>query len=98
MISHIQTLKIGNKDFLSLETSQLGVFDISFSFNQAYSKFNNLFINKKVRLWIEMNRTDGAGNFNLMQTFPRKVYTEDDMMRSLTDLSLVPASSLVITK
>lgn len=45
-----------------------------------------------------MNRTDGAGNFNLMQTFPRKVYTEDDMMRSLTDLSLVPASSLVITK
>jgi hypothetical protein len=33
-----------------------------------------------------MNRTDGDGPFNLMQTFPRKVYTEDDMMRNLTDL------------
>lgn len=51
-----------------------------------------------VRLWIEMNRKDGAGNFNLMQTFPRKVYTEDDMMRTLTDLGLVPASSLVVSK
>lgn len=45
-----------------------------------------------------MNRTDGDGKFTLMQAFPRKVYTEDDMMRTLTDLSLVPASSLVITK
>lgn len=51
-----------------------------------------------VRLWVEMNRTDGDGKFTLMQAFPRKVYTEDDMMRTLTDLSLVPASSLVITK
>ena len=51
-----------------------------------------------VRLWVEMNRTDGVGNFNIMQTFPRKVYSEDDMMRSLVDLGLVPASSLVITK
>ncbi|CAF0745865.1 unnamed protein product [Brachionus calyciflorus] len=51
-----------------------------------------------VRLWIEMNRKDSVGKFNLMQTFPRKVYTEDDMMRTLTDLGLVPASSLVVTK
>ena len=51
-----------------------------------------------VRLWIEMNRTDGTGKFNLMQTFPRKIYDEDDMMRTLKDLGLVPASSLVITK
>lgn len=51
-----------------------------------------------VRLWIEMNRTDGPGKFNLMQTFPRKIYDEDDMMRTLKDLGLVPASSLVITK
>lgn len=49
-----------------------------------------------VRLWIEMNRTDGAGKFNLMQTFPRKVYTDEDMARSLVDLGLVPATSLVI--
>lgn len=51
-----------------------------------------------VRLWIEMNRTDGPGKFNLLQTFPRKVYNEDDMMRSLVDLGLVPASSIVIAK
>lgn len=51
-----------------------------------------------VRLWIEMNRTDGAGPFNIMQTFPRKVYTDDDMQRTLADLGLVPATSLVISK
>ena len=51
-----------------------------------------------VRLWIEMNRTDGAGKFNIMQTFPRKVYDEDDLMRTLADLGLVPASSIVIAK
>ena len=51
-----------------------------------------------VRLWIEMNRTDGAGNFNIMQMFPRKVYTDEDMMRSLADLGLVPATTLVISK
>ena len=45
-------------------------------------------LNLKVRVWIQMNRTDGDGAFNLMQTFPRKVYTEDDMMRSLTDLGI----------
>ena len=51
-----------------------------------------------VRLWVEMNRTDGAGNFSLMQTFPRKVYGTEDMSRSLSDLGLVPASSLIIQK
>jgi hypothetical protein len=51
-----------------------------------------------VRLWIEMNRTDGTGKFNIVQTFPRKVYNEDDMMRTLADLGLVPASSLVVAK
>lgn len=51
-----------------------------------------------VRLWIENNRTDDKFPFNLMTTFPRKVYTEDDMMRSLKDLNLVPATSLVVSK
>jgi hypothetical protein len=51
-----------------------------------------------VRLWIEMNRTDGPGKFSLMQTFPRKVFSDEDMMRTLVDLGLVPASSLVVTK
>jgi UBX domain-containing protein 1/4 len=51
-----------------------------------------------VRVWIEINRTDGSGPFNIMQTFPRKVYQDEDMVRSLNDLGLVPASTLVITK
>lgn len=51
-----------------------------------------------VRLWVESNRTDESGAFNLMTTFPRKVYNEDDMMRTLKDLGLVPASQLVVSK
>jgi UBX domain-containing protein 1/4 len=53
-----------------------------------------------VRLWIEMNRTDcsDGSKFQLMQTFPKKVYTDDDMSKNLTELGLTPASSLVITK
>ena len=53
-----------------------------------------------VRLWIEMNRTDcsDGSKFQLMQTFPKKVYTDDDMNKNLTELGLTPASSLVITK
>ena len=53
-----------------------------------------------VRLWIEMNRTDvsDGSKFQLMQTFPRKVFTEDDMAKNLTDLGLTPASSLVISR
>lgn len=51
-----------------------------------------------VRCWVETNRTDEQGPFNLMTTFPRKVYTEDDMMKTLKDLGLVPASQLVVAK
>ena len=54
-----------------------------------------------VRTWIEQNRTDGAlpgAKFNLMQTFPRKIYTDEDMKRTLVELSLVPASSLVVSR
>lgn len=31
-----------------------------------------------VRLFIEINRTDDQGRFNLMTTFPRKVFTDED--------------------
>ena len=31
-----------------------------------------------VRLFIEINRKDDNGPFNLMTNFPRKVFTEDD--------------------
>lgn len=39
-----------------------------------------------VRLYIQMNRTDGEGAFSLMTSFPRKVFREEDMERPLTDL------------
>ncbi len=51
-----------------------------------------------VRLWIELNRTDGHDDFSLLQPFPRKQYTDDEMMQTLEGLGLVPASSLVITR
>lgn len=51
-----------------------------------------------VRLFIEMNRTDEAGPFSLMTSFPKRVFTEDDMDRPLYDLGLVPSSVLMLTK
>ena len=51
-----------------------------------------------VRLWIEMNRTDDHSPFSILQPFPRKQYTEEDMMRTLEDLGLVPASNILITR
>jgi len=51
-----------------------------------------------VRLYIEMNRTDGHGPFNLMTSFPRKVFTEQDMEKPLFDLGLVPSAVLIVTK
>lgn len=51
-----------------------------------------------VRLYIEMNRTDGHGPFNLMTSFPRKVFSEQDMEKPLFDLGLVPSAVLIVTK
>jgi UBX domain-containing protein 1/4 len=51
-----------------------------------------------VRLWIELNRTDDKGNFNILQPFPRKQYTEEEMLMTLEMLKLVPATSLIITR
>lgn len=52
-----------------------------------------------VRLYIELNRTDGvASPFTLMTPFPRKVFTEEDMEKPLKELGLVPSAVLTITK
>lgn len=51
-----------------------------------------------VRLYVEMNRTDGASPFVLMTTFPRKVFAGDDMDKPLSELGLVPSAVLVVTK
>lgn len=36
-----------------------------------------------VRLYVELNRTDGAGPFSLMTSFPRKVFSDDDYDKPL---------------
>ncbi|KAI8481308.1 UBX domain-containing protein 1-like isoform X2 [Branchiostoma floridae x Branchiostoma belcheri] len=51
-----------------------------------------------VRLFVELNRTDGDQPFQLMTTFPRKVFTEEDMHKPLNLLGLVPSAVLVLTK
>ncbi|XP_076359279.1 UBX domain-containing protein 1-like isoform X2 [Tachypleus tridentatus] len=51
-----------------------------------------------VRLYIELNRTDGNLPFSLMTTFPRTVFTEEDMQKPLKALGLVPSAVLTVTK
>ncbi|KAL5008331.1 hypothetical protein ScPMuIL_013912 [Solemya velum] len=51
-----------------------------------------------VRLYVQMNRTDGGGDFTLMTSFPRKVFSTEDMEKSLVHLGLVPSAVLIVTK
>uniref|UniRef100_A0A0B7A4V3 UBX domain-containing protein n=1 Tax=Arion vulgaris TaxID=1028688 RepID=A0A0B7A4V3_9EUPU len=51
-----------------------------------------------VRLYVELNRTDGAGTFSLITSFPRKVFTSADMDVPLESLGLVPSAVLIVTK
>jgi len=50
-----------------------------------------------VRLYIEMNRTDGvSGEFNLMTTFPRHVFTPEEYDVQLIKLGLTPSCCIVV--
>lgn len=40
-----------------------------------------------VRLFVEMNRTDGNDSFSLMTNFPKKVFSDDDYDKPLELLS-----------
>lgn len=51
-----------------------------------------------VRLYVQLNRTDGDGAFCLLSAFPRQVYTEDDMEKSLSSLGLVPSAVLMVKR
>ncbi|XP_018311056.1 UBX domain-containing protein 1 isoform X2 [Mycetomoellerius zeteki] len=51
-----------------------------------------------VRLFIEMNRTDDNGPFQLMTTFPRKVFTDEDYDTPLDVLGLVPSAVVIVQK
>jgi len=51
-----------------------------------------------VRLFIEMNRTDGNGNFKLQTNFPRKVFTEEEYEKPLDVLGLVPSAVVIVSR
>ncbi|XP_076068636.1 UBX domain-containing protein 1 isoform X3 [Oratosquilla oratoria] len=52
-----------------------------------------------VRLWVSLNRKDGVGadaEFTLSTTFPRRIFSEDDMEKPLDVLNLVPSAVLIV--
>ncbi|KAL3269937.1 hypothetical protein HHI36_008994 [Cryptolaemus montrouzieri] len=51
-----------------------------------------------VRLYIEMNRNDTEGPFNLMTTFPKKIFSADDYEKPLDTLGLAPSAVLIVSK
>lgn len=52
-----------------------------------------------VRLYVEMNRTDGQGAFSLMTSdFPKKVFVPEDYDKPLDLLGLAPKSVLLVSK
>ncbi|CAG5074111.1 Similar to ubxn1-a: UBX domain-containing protein 1-A (Xenopus laevis) [Cotesia congregata] len=51
-----------------------------------------------VRLYIEMNRTDPPGPFNLLTNFPRKVFSFEDYDAPLDVLGLVPSAVVIVQK
>ncbi|KAM4017998.1 UBX domain-containing protein 1 isoform 1-T2 [Anomaloglossus baeobatrachus] len=52
-----------------------------------------------VRLYVELNWPGGPeGPFNLLTSFPRRVFTEEDMEKPLQELGLVPSAVLIVAK
>ncbi|KAM4617818.1 UBX domain-containing protein 1 [Discoglossus pictus] len=52
-----------------------------------------------VRLYVELNWPGGpVGPFNLLTSFPRRVFTEDDMEKPLQELGLVPSAVLIVAR
>ncbi|XP_053304783.1 UBX domain-containing protein 1 [Spea bombifrons] len=52
-----------------------------------------------VRLYVELNWPGGAVEpFSLLTSFPRRVFTENDMEKPLHELGLVPSAVLIIAK
>jgi len=52
-----------------------------------------------VRLYVQMNRTDGgAGQVKFMTNFPKKVFSDEEYENSLENLGLVPSAVLMVTK
>jgi len=54
-----------------------------------------------VRLYAMLNRTDGMPAdtpMRLMQNFPHRVFTDEDMEKPISELGLTPSAVLIVTK
>uniref|UniRef100_A0A8D8VUC6 UBX domain-containing protein 1-B n=1 Tax=Cacopsylla melanoneura TaxID=428564 RepID=A0A8D8VUC6_9HEMI len=51
-----------------------------------------------VRVFVELNRTDGDSPFTFMTTFPKKIFKPEDNEQPLDSLGLVPSAVLIVTK
>ena len=52
-----------------------------------------------VKIFIEINRTDGVrGNFSMQTTFPSKIFTDEDMETTLEELHMVPSATIMVRK
>ncbi|XP_074861361.1 UBX domain-containing protein 1 [Carettochelys insculpta] len=51
-----------------------------------------------VRLYVELNRKDSGEPFHLLTSFPRRIFTEEDMEKPLQELGLVPSAVLIVAK
>jgi len=61
---------------------------------QNFSPSDTLLV---VHEWVGKNRTDGSKPFSLCNTFPRKVYSDQELKTiTLTDAKLVPRGALII--
>ncbi|XP_023225418.1 UBX domain-containing protein 1-like isoform X1 [Centruroides sculpturatus] len=51
-----------------------------------------------VRLFVQLNRSDGNCPFSLMTNFPKRIFNDEDMSKPLSALGLVPSAVLIVTK
>ncbi|XP_067399947.1 UBX domain-containing protein 1 isoform X1 [Emydura macquarii macquarii] len=51
-----------------------------------------------VRLYVELNSKDGGEPFHLLTSFPRRIFTDEDMEKPLQELGLVPSAVLIVAK
>ncbi|XP_046663538.1 UBX domain-containing protein 1 [Homalodisca vitripennis] len=51
-----------------------------------------------VRLYVEMNRSDGDGPFSLMTNFPKKIFQDEDYEKPLDLLGLVPSAVVIVSR
>lgn len=51
-----------------------------------------------VRLYIQVQQNDSTTPFNLMTSFPKKIFSDDDYQTPLEALGLVPSAVIIVTK